>query len=101
MKHFSVKTQKVLCLIPVVNTLGIFVWAYNCFVLKIDRRVLTRTSILEGVIVLIFSMPLIVVSKWCGKDSIIYQIIGVLTLYLLPLVLWLKWIDTQKALEIE
>ena len=90
MKSLSIKTQKILALLPIINTIGIFVFLYQCAVLKIDKKTFAKTLLLIFPIVIIFG-------SLFGASSVLYKVLSILSFYLYPASVFLIIIHSQKA----
>ncbi len=96
MKSLSIKTQKILALLPIVNTIGIFVFLYQCAVLKIDKKTFIKTLLLIFPIVIIFGVGMAVIDSFFGTSSVLYRIFSILSFYLYPTFVFLIIIHGQR-----
>lgn len=80
MKSLSIKTQKILALLPIINTIGIFVFLYQCAVLKIDKKTFAKTLLLIFPIVIIFGFGMTVIDSLFGASSVLYKVLSILSL---------------------
>ena len=97
MKSLSIKTQKILALLPIINTIGIFVFLYQCAVLKIDKKTFAKTLLLIFTIVIIFGFGMAVIDSLFGASSVLYKVLSILSFYLYPASVFLIIIHSQKA----
>lgn len=97
MKSLSIKTQKTLALLPIINTIGIFVFLYQCAVLKIDKKTFAKTLLLIFPIVIIFGFGMAVIDSLFGASSVLYKVLSILSFYLYPASVFLIIIHSQKA----
>ena len=96
MKSISMNAQKVLALIPIVNSIGIFVFLYQCAALKIDKKTFIKTLFLIFPIVIIFGVGMAVIDTIFGTSSVLYKVLSILSFYLYPAFIFLIIIYAQK-----
>lgn len=97
MKSISITAQKILAFIPLVNTIGIFIFLYQCAVLKIDKKTFIKTLFLIFPIVIFFGISMAVLDAIFGTYSILYRIVSIISFYLYPTLIFLIIIHGQKS----
>lgn len=96
MKSLSIKTQRILALLPIINTIGIFVFLYQCAVIKIDKKTFIKTLFLIFPVVILFGVGMALVDNIFGSDSVLYRTLSILSFYLYPALVFLIIIYAQK-----
>jgi hypothetical protein len=96
MKSLSIKTQRILALLPIINTIGIFVFLYRCAVIKIDKKTFIKTLFLIFPVVILFGVGMAIIDNIFGSASLLYRILSILSFYFYPALVFLIIIYAQK-----
>lgn len=96
MKAMSIKLQKIFMFIPFLNMIGIFVWLYNCIVLKVKVKHFLKSLIMSLPLVVVFGLLTAVVARIFGMNSVLYNVISYVAVYLFPLAIWFALVKFQE-----
>lgn len=95
MKKISIKTQEVLALIPIINSIGIFVFIYQCIILKPDKNFFIKTLLTVLPVVLVFGVGMAIIDLLFGSFSELYKILSIVSAYLFPATVFYLFIFAQ------
>lgn len=95
MKPISIRTQKVLAFVPLINFIGIFVLIYQCHVLNEGKKTLWKALLFLIPLVILFGILMALVNFFTA-NTIVYDIVSWLSLYLFPLIVFEATIIAQQ-----
>ena len=91
----KLKTQKIICFIPIINLIVLFIWVFSYHNKKISLTHFLKVLAMMFLSMLILSIPRIVISV-VFESKLLNDILLLASIYIIPLVLGLISIWDQR-----